>query len=199
MPDIDADHCPVVQAYLRQARIHWKEDPTYASGLLDDVFDRFNELEEYATSQSLDAATQRVRAFFCLHRLFVLLSTRTGGPVRELPLTREGIQELIKFCSEVRDSEEVKLYVKQLGARTGDRGLSDMEESVSQSLIGITDTIMRAAEYLRPKLRNGASLGAMGKYLAEGLVRVRAPSDRFVLYGRNLIYVTADNKGGPIT
>lgn len=191
-------YCPVVRSYLLGAKAYWEREGI--SGLHDEIFDQLEDLKNYALTQPHDLASQRVRAFFCLHRLFVLLSTRTGGPTRELPFTREGIQELIQFCSKIRDAEELELYVKQLDPNHHSRGDEDKWEQLArESLFGITDVIVSSAEYLRPRLHNGKSLAGMGARFARGLGKVRAPSDRFIEHGRALISVSILNRGGLVT
>lgn len=187
----DETICPVVAAYIRETHTHWNR--VGVTGLYDEVFDQLEELRSFAEMRLKDPSSQRVRAFHCLLRLFVLLSTRIGGPLQELPLTREGINKLIVFCSEARDREEVLIYTREL--TPGSNLFDGMLRDSSMSLIGLTDTIVKAAEYLRPRLRNGATLSGMGRYLAVGLAGVKAPSDRFITHGRELINVSNVNKG----
>lgn len=188
------EYCPVVRSYLLGAKAHWEREGI--SGLHDEIFDRLKELKAYALTQPSDLASQRVRAFFCLHRLFVLLSTRLGGPVYELPRTREGLQELIQFCSKIRDAEELTLYVKQLDPRHRSDDEDAWENLSRESLFGLTDVIVSSAVYLRPRLHNDKSLAGMGARFARGLAELRAPSDRFIEHGRALISVSILNRGG---
>lgn len=191
------EYCPVVRSYLVGVRTHLER--IKIPGLHDEIFDQLEELKEYALTQPYDLASQRVRAFFCLRHLFVLLSTRIGGSIEELPSTREGIQNLIQFCSKIRDEEELKLYVRQLDPNR-DPGIPDIWEQISkESLFGITDVIVSSAEYLRPRLHNGKSLAGMGSRFAQGLAEIRTTSDNFVKYGQVLISVSIHNKGGLVT
>ena len=189
-----ADYCPVVRAFIHKAREHWQSQRV--SGMFDEIYDRLDELEERAKLRKSDEDTQRLRAFFCLHRLFVLLSTRTGGPTLELPTTREGIQELIAHCSTIQDDKLVELTVHQLTPAEQQRMTAPMYEDATRSLIGISETIIEAAEYLRPRLRNKQSMAGMGRFFATGLIRVRAPTDRFIEHGMTMLNVTPDNPGG---
>ena len=184
--------CPVVDAYLRHAREHWLSDPN-ASALYWSAIEGLEELRESPLAQIQDPATQKLRGFFCLHGLFVLLRTRLGGPTHQLPLTREGINSLIDFCSKARDSEEVKIYVNELMPKG--TGIADLEKWQSQLLIQLTDTIVRAGEYFRPRLRSDGPVGSMGRYYAYGLICVRAPADRFVTHARELLNVSNMNRG----
>lgn len=185
--------CPVVGSYIYHTRGFYGSQFTFDFGIYTDVVTRLEELEENPLALVRDPATQKLRAFYCLHGLFVLLRTRLGGPSYRLPLTREGIQSLIQFCSEARDSAEVRLYAAQLGAKTATDELTKINTEV---LIGLTNTIVEAAEYLRPRLASKGPLSKMGRLYVQGLISVRAPSDAFIKHLRELINVSNMNRGG---
>jgi hypothetical protein len=187
----DEKICPVAGSYLGCAIAHWMFHPN-ASALYWDIVEALKELKEDPLTGLRDHATQRLRAFFCLHGLFVLLRTRLGGPYHKLPLTREGIQHLIEFCSQARDTAEVELYATQLSSQPI---VADLMKMNTETLIALTDTIVEAGEYLRPRLANKKSMAGMGKLYVKGLLAVHAPADSFVTHGRQLIHVSVENRG----
>lgn len=183
----DEKICPVVASYVRCSKEYLRESfPKDLGPLFGPALDAFDELEESPLALVKDYTTQKLRAFCCLHGLFVVLRTRLGGPVHKLPLTREGIQFLIKFCSETRDRVEVKLYVDQLSGGSPTTPLVQLE---TERLIALTDTIVEAGEYLRPRLATEGPLSGMGRLYAQGLANVLAPSDSFIRHGRDLLNV----------
>lgn len=189
----DDDPCPVVEEFIRCTRLRFHNDPLRS--LFVDVGYRLDELLYLSKSQPKDKSTQGVRAFYCLYSLFLLLSLKGGKHYLDakvsMPFNREGINKLIEFCSQARNSEEVKLYMLELTQNPGQ--LNDMERESSQSLIGLSDIIISAAEYMRPRLRNGQTMAGMGRYLAEGLACLKVPSAKYIEHGTNLVNTTSDN------
>jgi hypothetical protein len=182
--------CPVVDSYIRHARAYWSG----VEGSIRDVYqiqlETFDELRDNPGALIRDPATQKLRAFFCLHGLAVLLNTRLLGnkPQQKFPLTREGIQSLIQFCNSARDASEVKLYASQLSSTQ--QGTVKLLSIEKDTVVALTNIIIEAAEYFRPRLATEGPLAGMGRFYARGLMSVRAPSDRFIQYGRELINVS---------
>jgi hypothetical protein len=47
------------------------------------------------------------------------------------------------------------------------------------SLAGGAETLIEVVKFLRPKMKNNASVAAIGKHLAQGMRAVNIPSDQF--------------------
>jgi len=185
--------CPVVGAYIHAASDYWSHysSDSRAHELYAEVLEAFDDLKEDPLARISDPATQKLRAFYCLHGLFILLRARLGEPILVLPLTREGIQSLIKFCSKTRDATEVALYVEQLKGSK----IADLLKVTSDSLIGLSNAIVEAGEYLRPRLRTDGPLSGMGRFYVRGLIAVHEPSESFLRHARELINVSKANRG----
>src|SRR5262245_60749177 len=176
--------CPVVDAYLRHSRAYWEGcDPSIREVFAIDLA-QLDDLRESPNAKIMDESTQKLRAFYCLHGLVVIMQVRLGLKDQRLPLTRAGIQSLIKFCREARDEAEVNLYVGQLVGKQGVSGLKDLE---SERLINVTNIVIEASTYFRPRLATSGPLLGMGKFLSKGLATIRAPMEKFIHEGRQLL------------
>ena len=105
----------------------------------------------------------------------------------QLPLTREGINTLIEICREARDTAETSSYYQALVNKL-DKG--QLEVLRSARIIKLADVIVTAGEFVRPKLRNGESLGGIGKIYYQGLSSIGMPSHSYIAHCRELIQVT---------
>ncbi len=183
--------CPVVNAYLRYTKAYWHGVHDLVREAYDMQFEQLHELRDNPNALIRDPMTRRLRAFYCLHSLFLLVRP-VDTLTKELPLTREGIQSLTKFCIEARDAAEVRLYANQISGATGTVQLRSLDV---QRVVLLTDIIVDAAEYLRPRLATAGPLAGMGRFFAKGLKAAGASSDRFIQSGRELLNVTASNRG----
>ena len=185
--------CPVVGSYIRSAKAYWRTVEAPIREIYQVQLEGFDELKDNPNALIKDPTTQKLRAFYCLHGLFMLLRGRMKGLDQKLPLTREGIQSLIKFSKQARDSSEVQLYARQIGGAPS--SIIKMQAISTDTVIKLTDTIIEAAEYFRPRLVTEGPLASMGKYYAQGLEAIRASSDVFLQHGRELINVSKLNRG----
>lgn len=187
--------CPVVESYVRHTMRYWQAVRSPILEIYGHSLEGIEELKDSPNALVCDLTTQKLRAFYCLHGLFALMRGKIGGPAQKLPLTREGIQSLIAFCRETRDATEVKLYVAQLTSAQGWTKLLSLE---ADTIIGLTDTIVDAAEYFRPRLSTEGPLSGMGRFYAQGLMAVKASPENFLQHGRELLNVSMMS-GGDLT
>lgn len=194
----DEQLCPIVGSYIRAVREHWGDSEQWgphrihaqlAGSAYQDFLDRLTELEEYALTLPWNMEVQRLRAFHCLHNLFLALRSRLAVPESRLPLTREGIQSLIEFCYKTRDDLEVNTYYIDL-AKHDRVGTQALNRANVERVIKLTHTVIEVGEFLRPRLRNGESLGPIGKLYLQGFLAIYAPPEKLVKLCHDLIQVT---------
>lgn len=186
----DEKPCPVVASYVAQIRRH--SHSVVLESLYQESDDGLDDVLEHSKLQPQDDVSERLRAFYCLRKLFLFLN-RGNGKVYEALLTREGINKVVEECAEARDDAKVAAIVAQLDPnRTAPLDWSDRRSATTMELCG---TVVLAARYLRPRLHNGKSMCGMGRYLALGLQGIKLPSDRQVELGRQLSNISITNTG----
>ena len=167
--------CPVVSSYIKALKAGIDPDDFVYEGLLDSL--AYTPLHE-----KTNRSTEMFRAFYCLEAMQRLVLGKLGngpsGGCPETEYTWVGLTRYIEYLSELDKTYTVQkvltaFEVKRAPTQSKPPVILLNKRMVEAEIrVGL---VTAAAEYLRPKLRNGASVGHMGFFLAKGLLHVSAP------------------------